>query len=450
MNYLNNFDYSMINKYNIAGSYYTSYPTVQQWSTEYTSQDHVGLLNDPNLQGKEFPLSLYLHFPFCAKLCYFCICHMKVTNNRSTMDDFLDYFCLEIDRLSQFFERNSLIPRIQDIHFGGGSPTHMDEKQFDRLVKKLESLVYLKDLKECALEIDIRTVNRDRMRYYHEKGISRISLGVQDFDAGVQQAVNRIQPQDLFENLLTSDIKNYFKGINFDLIFGLPLQTRKTFQKTMEIVKSFDPDRLSVYNYCHNPESYKHQLLIKDSQLPEEEEKTMMGVETVQDLLESGYERIGIDHFAKITDDLAQSKRDRTLHRSFMGYTVGRTETLIGIGPSALSAFPGGYAQNVYSFQNYRQALNDREFPVFRGYIMKREDLIRRDVMHQFLCHFFLDFKTIEEKYGINFRDYFKEELGSLDELVQDGLLELSVDAINVTSLGEFFVRHICKVFDKY
>lgn len=440
----------LIEKYNVIGPYYTSYPAVGHWSKDFSHRDFIASLANSFEKNKKFPLSLYTHFPFCAKLCYFCICHMQVTNNRDKIDKFLTYFLKEIGMFRQFLDDYSLTPDVKEVHLGGGSPTHMDAEQFDRLVAHLETIVKFKDLNECALEIDIRTIKGEDLAYYHSKGINRISFGVQDFNPEVQEIINRVQPLELFRDILTPDVRERFQGVNFDLIYGMPRQTVESFHETIEIVRSLNPDRLSVYNYCHNPKNYKHQRIFREEELPSEEERTRMYVETVQNLLGSGYERIGIDHFAKSTDTLAIAKRDKTLHRSFMGYTVGRTDNLVGVGPSALSDFSRCYAQNVYENSDYYKALDQNVFPVFRGHIMQPDDIIRRELMNKLLCHFSLNFKEIEKKFEIDMKKYFACELEGLGGLIDDGLMELNNEGIKITPLGEFFVRNICRVFDRY
>lgn len=450
MNEFENLDRDLIQKYNVMGPYYTSYPVVKNWSEETSGSDYRNYLKNSFSSQKEFPLNLYLHFPFCATLCYFCICHTQVTQDKEKIDRFVDYFCREIDMLCKFFDDHQLVPRVKEVHFGGGSPTLMNENQFNRLVSKLQAIVDFKQLDECALEIDVRTITREKMKYFHEKGINRISFGVQDFEHNVQKKINREQPVELFHEILKPQIRQLFKGINFDLIYGMPLQTRKTFHETIEIIKKLSPDRISVYNYFHNPDSYKQQSIFEEWELPSEEEKIRMGVDSAQNLLSSGYERIGIDHYAKSQDSLAIAKRNKTLQRSFMGYTVGRAGNLIGIGPSALSEFGSYYTQNVYTYSEYYQSLDRNEFPVFRGFVLSDDDVLRRDIMHRLLCHFQLDFKSIEETYDIDFTAYFQKELGHLRDLIEDGLIEISDKAIHVTSRGEFFVRHVCMAFDKY
>ncbi|MAF95192.1 MAG: oxygen-independent coproporphyrinogen III oxidase [Rhodospirillaceae bacterium] len=440
----------LIKKYNVKGSYYTSYPTVQRWSNEFDSASFVDAVEKSYEPEEKFPLCLYTHFPYCASLCYYCICHMQVSHNDNEKDEFLRYFLREIDMLRLLCDKKGLVPDVKEIHLGGGSPTYMNREQFDKLISKFETIVNMKDLEECALEIDIRTITQDDLFYYAEKGINRISFGVQDFQEDVQKAVNRVQPVELFKEIITPDIVKLFKGINFDLIYGLPLQTRDSFKETIEQVKEFSPARVSVYTNNYNPDQYKHHTAFKASDMPDEEEKTRMYLDAVESLLESGYEKIGIDHFAKKDDPLAIAKRNKTLHRSFMGYTVGRSYDLVGIGPSALSEFGSFYSQNVYENSNYFQAIEEGKFPTLRGYELNLDETIRREIMKRLLCHFSLDIRGFEKEHKIDFNGYFKSAIGELGVLAEDGLLEISNDAITVTPEGEFFVRHACRAFDKF
>lgn len=446
----NNLKEDLIKKYNVVGPYYSSYPVLGQWSNNFSFNDYIFGLNELCSEKKTLPLFLYVHFPFCAKQCYFCICNSIVTYDHSATQKYLTHLFREIDLFHDFFEKHSFNPGFKKIHLGGGSPNLMDREEFDLLIVKLKTLVNFRDLDEFTIEVDPRTVNKEKLKYYSEKGINRISLGIQDFDPYVQKAINRIQPLEMIEQLLSPEIRRCFKSINFDILYGLPLQTRESFRRTMEMVKNLSPDRITLIKYAHVPERKPHQRLIGDSDLPDYFEATMIFSEAISSLLGDGYEHIGIDHFAKPSDDLALATRNKTLWRNFIGVTPGGTHNIIGIGPTSTSSINNYYAQNVYSLQEYYKAIGDNNFPILRGFKLKNDDLIRRDVINEIICTSSLSFADIEKKYNIEFNRYFKEEMDLLKDFIKDGMLTFTDHAFKVTPLGRIFIRHICKVFDKY
>jgi len=441
---------ALIEKYDVAGSYYAVYPPVGLWSENFSSLDYVEVLKNLESVKEGYPLSLYVHFPFCAFQCYYCNCFSLVTRDNKRIQEFLSYLFLEIDLIKDIFKKYSVEVNIKEIHLGGGSPSIIERKEFDQLIDKLQSLVNIEDLAEFSLEIDPRTVNQEKMEYYRDKGISRISFGVQDFDPRVQKAINRLQPFELVKKLSKPEIRNLFKGLNLDLIYGLPLQTRESFRKTIELTKEISPDRLSVYTMGYRPDIIKHNRLIKESEIPAPFEKTMMWKDALSNLVENGYERIGLDHFAKSTDDLAKAMRNKTMHRNGIGFTPGRCHDNIGIGPSALSVIGKYKFQNTYSLKDYYAAVSSKKFSIIRGYKLNNDDLIRREIMFNILSYYSLCFQDIEAKYNIRFKAYFEKELTSdlLKELVKDGLVEILDNRIDATPLGKFFLRNLCYVFD--
>lgn len=441
---------NLIKKYDVKGPYYTSYPTGKVWSEKFGAVDYKKALKDMMRESKRVPLSLYIHFPFCVRLCNFCFCYTKITKDRNNIDNFMQALYKEIRILKDFFAKNDYVPNIREIHLGGGSPSYMNEIEFRQLVNEIRSLVDPHSLDEFTIEIDAITVTHDKLKLYHDNGINRISFGIQDFDSNVQEAIGRIQSPQLLEKLLAPEIRKSFVSVNFDLMYGLPLQTRASFSKTLDITLRLSPDRIAIYNYLHMPELYKHQTKIAENDLPDTIEKTMIFIDAGNKLTSNNYEDIGIDHFAKPSDDLSIAKRNKTLCRHFMGYTAGRAPNLIGIGPTILCGFTKYYAQNVYSLEEYVSALAKNDFPILRGYRMNNDDIIRKDVINNILCYFSLEFKVIEDRYKIDFNEYFKEEMKSLDVLVNDGILNCSRHQIRITPLGHYFVRNVCAIFDKY
>ena len=441
---------SLSSKYTKSGPYYTSYPSVGQWSKDCGATDYETALDNLFLDNKDVPLALYLHYPFCPELCSYCCCYVVISKDQERMKSFSRYLLDEIDIFIEYFRKNNITPNIKEIHLGGGSPNVMDEQEFGQLVSKLGELVDVSSLDQFALEIDVRSVGREKAIFFHEQGINRISFGVQDFNPEVQKAVNRVQPAELIERLLTPDIRERFESVNFDIMWGLPKQNRQTFRETIKTLKHFSPDRITLLHYGHYPEVYKHQSLIDLSDIPDEFEKTMMNYEAIRDLEANGYEQIGLDHMAKKGDELVGWKNNKELNRGFIGYP-GKTQNLIGMGPSGLSNIGNNfYAQNVYGLQDYFNAVGTKTFPVLRGYTLDPDLIVRREVINTVINYSHLEFEDIERKFDIDFKKYFVGELDHLKGLIDDGLVELSGNALMVTPVGKFFVRHVCMAFDRF
>ena len=443
-------DPKLLEKFLESGPYYTSYPTHGEWSNKLAHGDYVESIKDFFLKNGNAPIQIYLHIPFCAKLCYYCICNIIVTNNRERVQIFVDYLTREIDLLRELFSRLSIKPNVKEIHLGGGTPSHLENDQLVRIINKLGEIADLKNLEEFAMEIDPRTTTREDLKFYSSLGINRISFGVQDFDPEVQKVINRVQPMEMVEDLLPPEIRAGFDGLNFDLLYGLPLQTRQTFAKTIEQVKVLAPERITLLKYAHAPQIRKHMRMIDEEQLPSVDELPLMFNDAVNALLAGGYVWVGIDHFAKPTDDLAQAANEKKVWRNFGGFTTGGTHDLIGIGPTATSAIGDSFFQNAYGIKEYYQAIDEGQFPIVQGYEMNTDDAIRRDIIFRILCDSSLDFKPIESKFGISFEDYFSGEIANLAKFEQDGILELDGNSFRLTSTGRFFGRHVAKVFDRF
>jgi oxygen-independent coproporphyrinogen-3 oxidase len=380
-----------------------------------------------------------------------------ITNDYERIKNYLDFLFLEIDLFCKFFEENSIIPNFTEIHIGGGSPTILQEKEFGQLLEKLQLIVDLKNLSEFSIEIDPREVNIEKIKFYHTKGIDRISFGIQDFDPDVQKAINRVQPPELVEKLLTPEVRKRFeKGINFDIICGLPLQSQESIRRTFERIVKISPDRI-CFNYLHySPKFYKHQMIMIDARngrptkLPDVYERKMIFTEALNILLKNGYVRTGYDHFAKPDDEVAKAMKNKTMHWNALGVTSGRYSDVIGIGPHSWSTIGNYYSQNVYELPLYEAAVTKGRFPIYRGYKLNKDDIIRREVIQALRNFFFLDFNDVEKKYNIDFKKYFKEEIVSLAEFIKDGIAELSDKAITITELGQQFTNIVCMNFDSY
>ncbi len=439
---------NLMDKYlNAKGSFYTSYPGVGLWNSDYYQTKENNLLKDIDFSE---PTNVYIHFPFCEHQCYYCICHTVISNNREKMDKFMKYIFKEIDIMSKFFRDNNIKPNIQEIHLGGGSPTLMTQQDLLDLNKKLSSFIEFDKIKEYNIEIDFRTIDKSDLIFYNTIGINRLSFGIQDFDLKVQQGINRVQEKANLEELLTPDIKDMFTSINFDLIYGFPHQTTYTFIETIDTVMQFDPDRISLYSYGHRPEAYSHHGLMDDKYLPDDLEKINIKFNAIDSLTKHGYTMIGIDHFAKNEDSLCVAKKDNRISRSFMGYTPGVCPNILGIGPSSMTSIEEYYYQNVYSLKEYYSLLDENRLPIFRGYKLNENDIIRREVINNLMTNFCVLYSRIEKQFNINFIKYFKEELDNLNDLKEDGLIVISNKSIQITEIGENFARNVAKIFDTY
>lgn len=447
---LKNITPELVRKYDTPGSYYTSYPTGRQWTEDFRQEDFRRGLQELLEDDPEVPLSIYLHLPFCQRRCRFCFCFTEVTHDRQKIDAFLEVLFQEIVLLRRLFDSLDVRPNICEIHLGGGSPSYLKLDQLKAVIEHLRVLADIAALEEFTLEADAITVTTEKLRAYQELGINRISFGIQDFDPKVQKAVGRVQSPELIARLLTPEVRRNFKSVNFDLMYGLPFQTRVSFRETLRKVVDLAPDRAAIYNYYHMPELYPHQGAMRQADLPGPCEKAYIFAEAADFLTGQGYEFIGVDHFAKSTDALAVAKREGTLLRHFMGYTAGRTRHLLGLGPTSISGFGNCYAHNVYSMDAYRAAVGGENLPLLRGYLTTEDDRIRWAVISRFLAYMSVDFREIQDRFRIDCSSYFADELAALEPFIEDGLAERTANGLRATDVGRFFARHVCAVFDRY
>jgi len=444
-------------KYGTTGFMYTEYPHKRFWPPDSSDELFQAALIERFGGGEKIPTMLYLHIPYCQQLCWFCTCHISITQEYAKVQAYMKHLYREIAWLRHFFQQNRLQPDFREIHLGGGSPTFIDEPEFEALVEQLRSIADVDNLDEFAIEIDPRRVDEERMEFYAQKGINRISFGIQDFDVNVQKAVNRIQPAELTALLLKPGIRGLFKnGVNFDIICGLPNQTPETMRKTCQEIIEMSPDRICL-NYLHfSPQMAKHQNVMVDGRdgrpdrLPNFPERKAIFVEALQMLAESGYIRTGYDHFAKPSDANALAMQEGKMGWNELGTTPGRVFDVIGIGVSSLSTVGDYYFQNFYELEDYAGALNKGQFPIYRGHRLTRDDIIRRDVIQTLRSFFAVDYRAIGERHGIEFEKYFETELEGLSEFVKDGLIESPEHAIHITELGHQFTNLVCRSFDKY
>ena len=441
------FDPQLIKKYDIAGPRYTSYPTAVQFSPDFTETDYRQQAAQSNQSGKD--LSLYFHLPFCDTICYYCACNKVITKDRSKAEPYLDTLHKEIAMQAKLFDPSR---KVNQLHWGGGTPTFISNQQMIDLMQVTRQHFNLHDddSGEYSIEIDPREVTQQSIKLLREIGFNRMSLGVQDFDPAVQKAVNRIQTEAQTINALNSAREYGFKSISTDLIYGLPLQTAESFSTTLQRIIEINPDRVSLFNYAHMPELFKPQRRINEADMPSAEIKLTILKLSIEQLIDAGYVYIGMDHFAKPDDELSIAQQQGKLYRNFQGYATHADCDLIGMGITSIGTIDNSFSQNVKTLDEYQALINSAKLAVFRGVKIDQDDLIRRDVIMQLICHFNLNFSQIEAKYSIEFAHYFADEIKHLDIMRKDGLLDLNEQTITVTAKGRLLIRNICMIFDRY
>jgi oxygen-independent coproporphyrinogen III oxidase len=440
-------DIGLLRKYSGPGPRYTSYPTAPLFSpafgpTEY--RDAITRTNGPETQS---PISLYFHFPYCDTLCYFCGCTMLVTNHRRQIAEYNDYLKKEIDMVAPLVGRHR---RVMQLHWGGGTPSYLDPDEIRDIGLYIRDRFTFDEEIEAGVEIDPRGLTHDHMKALRESGFNRISMGVQDFDPRVQEAVNRVQPEAITRDAVNWSRELGFHSINLDLIYGLPFQTLETFAETVDKVIDIAPDRLAVFNYAHVPWLKPHQKLILPETLPSTELKLEIFKMTIEKLVAAGYWNVGMDHFAKQTDELAIAQKNRTLYRNFQGYSTKSGCDLYGFGMSAIGQFHDSYQQNLKTVREYFDALNAGSLPTHLGYTMTADDHIRKDVIMKLMCDMEVTKSEIEASFGITFDDYFRNSLPKLAQFISDGLVTLTKEKIVVHGMGRLVIRNIAMCFDAY
>ena len=432
-------------------SMYVEYPHKSFWHKTENDNAYRSALRSLLTVGRQAQQLLYVHIPFCPKLCYFCSCHTRAAKRYENISEYLKLLFKEIELLAGFMKENNLTSNFRELHFGGGSPTMLTQEDFALLCDQLLLLMDISSLHEFALEIDPRNVSIDQLAFYRDKGVSRISFGVQDFDPKVQNAIGRIQPPELLERLLTPEVRGWFAGINFDIMWGLPMQTRESFTRTIETAIGFSPDRISLLQLHYAPEVKKNQLLMKTTDLPNHYERTFQFLDAVKMLTGAGYVRIGFDHFAKPLDAVAIALKEEKICWNPLGYTAGRYQDVLGIGTGSSSRITEGYyAQNVYNQQEYGDRLASGTFPIFREYELTQDDILRRDLLHRLRGYGRIDCHEFEACYGITFNMYFADEIAQLTSFIADQLVSFDGAQLMVTEIGCLFNTLICRVFDRY
>jgi len=440
-------DSELIRRHDLTGPRYTSYPTAVQFHTQVGAFDLLHALRDSRKAQR--PLSLYVHIPFCANICYYCACNKVITKDRGRAQAYLQRLEQEIQMIACHVDGRQV---VEQLHLGGGTPTFLSHVELRQLMAHLRKHFTLLDEHsgDYSIEIDPREADWSTMGLLRELGFNRVSLGVQDLDPLVQRAINRLQSLDETRAIIEAARTLQFRSVNIDLIYGLPLQTPDGFARTVDEVIALQPDRLSVFNYAHLPERFMPQRRIDTQQLPSAEHKLQMLQRTIEQLTGAGYRYIGMDHFALPDDDLAIAQEEGTLQRNFQGYTTHGHCDLIGLGVSAISQVGDLYSQNSSDLTDYQNLLGSDQLATKRGLVCNVDDRIRRAVISQLICHFSLDFTSVENAFGIDFRGYFNGVWPKLLNMAKDGLIHLDASGIRVTPAGRLLVRSVCMVFDAY
>lgn len=437
-------DLELIRRLDKNGPRYTSYPTADRFVEAFNAESYSNWIAKRELDR---PLSLYFHIPFCNTLCFYCACNKVITKDRTLSEKYVQYMIKELSMQAAVLGEGQ---RVEQLHWGGGTPTFLSDEQMRALMTATRKHFKMVEDGEYSIEIDPRKVSDETIALLAELGFNRISIGVQDFDPQVQKAVNRIQSEEETLQVINAARANGFKSISIDLIYGLPKQTISGFKATLGKVIAANPDRLSIYNYAHMPTIFMPQRRINEADLPAPQVKLDILSLAVKTLTDAGYVYIGMDHFAKPDDELAVAQRQRRLHRNFQGYSTHSDCDLVAIGVSSIGKIGPTYSQNFREPDDYYDALDRNVLPIMRGMELNDDDLVRRAIIQDLMCHFELDKETINTTYQIDFDQYFATELGELREYEREGLLNLTSERVGVTPKGRMLIRNICMVFDKY
>jgi oxygen-independent coproporphyrinogen III oxidase len=440
-------DLGMLAKYDRPGPRYTSYPTAPNFSEKTGEKEYRAHIASDERSIENRDLSLYFHLPFCDTLCYFCGCNMMVTRRRDKIDRYIDYLEKEIALLRSLLGADR---KVVQLHWGGGTPTHLSPDEIRRLGEVVHRHFEFREDAENGVEIDPRELTFDHMQALRECGFNRCSIGVQDFNEQVQKAVNRIQPEAVTRQAVEWARELGFGSLNLDLMYGLPFQTRKTYETTLEKILGLNPDRLAVFNYAHLPGSIRHQRLIKDEWLPTREVKLQLLKMSIETLSRAGYVYIGMDHFAVPQDELSIALEQGTLYRNFQGYSTHSGINLFALGITGIGMLSDMYAQNYKTLPEYYDALDRGRLPVYRGIALTADDRLRREVITHLMCQFRVDLPETSRKWNIDFEAYFAGALESLRGPEEDGLIELGRESLTVTPAGRLLIRNLAMAFDAH
>ncbi len=437
----------LLKRFDVSGPRYTSYPTADRLIEAFDGSTYADWLRKRFMAGPPKPVSLYFHIPFCESICYYCGCNKVVTKDHARSARYVKYLQREMALVRSLLSGSRAVVQM---HFGGGTPNFLDEREMQGLVHAIRENFTLIERGEFSIELDPRTVKPGSVERLAGLGFNRVSLGVQDFDPVVQKAINRIQSEAQTLGVMQAARDAGFRSVNVDLIYGLPKQNVIGFNRTLEQVVAAGPDRIALYNYAHLPSVFKPQRRIAEADLPTPDAKLQLLSLAIRRLSAAGYVYIGMDHFAKPNDELAIAQRQGRLHRNFQGYSTHADTDLIAFGISAISQVGPTYSQNVKTLDEYYFRLDQGMLPVMRGIELTADDLLRRAVIQALMCHFEVPIQSLEVAHLIDFRKYFAAELDDLRPLCDLGLVRLNDEYVTVTPLGRYFIRNICMVFDRY
>ena len=439
-----NVDLDLVKKYNVAGPRYTSYPPATKFTDAVTWEQLSAKIEENNRAPRD--LSVYFHIPFCETLCWFCGCTTVITLNHDKGKDYISYLGREVARLAPMLNQDR---KAVQLHFGGGSPTFLRPDEIRRLGDIIhQHFTFAPDI-EASVEVDPRRLTREHMVALREIGFNRASMGVQDFNPVVQEAIHRIQPREMTQQAIDWMRELGFGSINLDLIYGLPFQTPATFNETLDTVLEMKPDRLAVFSYAHVPWIKPAQRILEEKILPTPESKLEVLKLVIERLTaDDQYVYIGMDHFAKPNDELTIAQRNKQLQRNFQGYSTRAGSDIYAFGMSGVSQVPEAYWQNEKELPKYQAAVDAGNVPLHKAYFVTEEDKIRRETIMRAMCDLSLDFAGMSQKLGINFEQHFAKELALLAPFAADGLVKLNPGGLEITDSGRLFIRNIAMCFD--
>ena len=436
-------DFAKFTKYSKAGPRYTSYPTAPEFHNEFGEEQYINYLKNQDFSR---PLSLYIHLPFCRSACYFCGCNVIFTSKEDKKIRYIEYLEKELNILKKYLNTNRIVTQM---HFGGGTPTFLSPKQLNEVIDLIKTHFpnFAIDA-EISCEVDPRFFSQEHMNVLKAGGFNRLSFGVQDIDERVQEEIHRIQPFEMTQNVVSIARNAGIHSINIDLIYGLPYQTKESFHKTIKQIVSLSPDRLAVFNYAHVPWMKKTMRKFDESTFSPPSTKLEILKDTIDTFTSSGYNMVGMDHFAKPDDELFKAIKKGELHRNFQGYTT--KGGAIGIGLTSIGNGVDYYAQNHKEMNQYEECIDNGKLPIFKGFSLSDDDILRQNVIMELMSNFSLNIKRIEERFNITFKDYFADAILELQEFVNDDLLNINDDKIEATPTGTMLIRNICMPFDAY
>ena len=432
---------------------YTEYPTKSNWKEDFNESEYKKSLKKWFKENYDRPIVFYIHTPFCEQLCYFCLCSKEITRNYENVKVYLyDYLFKEIDLLTNFFKKNEIPLNIKEIYLGGGSPTYYKEEEFKNLVNKLKEFINFNKIGDFSIEIDPRRVDEKKLLFYSEMGINRLSFGIQDFDLKVQEEINRVQPPELIEKLLTNKVREKFSAINFDLLIGLPSQTAQSISKTIKKVSDLKPTQIQTMYMHYKPQTRKYMVrMLRNGPLPDFYDRKAIFAKASKELKKSGYNSTGFEMWALPNDIISKSYKQKKAYYGSLGTQKGEVKDFIGIGSSAHSCLGNEYYfQNYYEQNLYRQSIRENKLPIYRGMKLSKDDMIRQKIVKDLRTFFEINFEEINKIFSINFNDYFSKELKNLKIYENDGLVKIFNDKIKLSELGIHFSPQIANAFDAY